>query len=102
MTVVQEDRTFDLLKDDDKRAWWEAVQAAARSTITMQTGSRIYVTEHVDALAFHEARRAFLEVHVVSVATGSMYEFQRTVAPGLRRLLPVARIAHITPVVDEA
>jgi hypothetical protein len=101
MSVVQEDRRFDLLRDDDNRAWWEAVQDAARSTIAMQTGSRIYVTEHIDALALHDARRAFLKVHVVSVATGSPYEFYRVVStPAVRRLLPVAKIANIAPVVD--
>ena len=100
--VVQTDMCFDLLQDEAKARWWAATQERARAAVMMDSGTRIYVTESVDAiLALTGRATVLLDLHVVSVATGSMYETRRTVhAPALRRLIPVAKVSSIAPIVD--
>jgi hypothetical protein len=99
--VIQTDERFELLNDDAKARWWQGVRAIARATLMMESGTRIFVSESLGLLARSSRRLAFLEVHVVSTATGSPYEFYRTVhAPALRRLIPVGKVTSIAPVVD--
>lgn len=99
--VVQTDMRFDLLQDEAKARWWSATQERARSVLMMESGTRIYVTETVNVLALSSRELAFLDLHVVSSATGSPHEFHRTVhVPALRRLIPLAKVSSIAPIVD--
>jgi hypothetical protein len=61
------------------REWWRAVLVTARATVTMKKGSRIFVTERIEDLAKTPREQKFIKLHVVSVATGSMYEWERFV-----------------------
>lgn len=99
--VVQTDMRFDLLQDGAKARWWTATQERARAVLMTESGTRIYVANRFDSLALSDRALAFLDVHVVSSATGSPHEFHRTVhVPPLRRLVPLARISSIAPIVD--
>lgn len=81
--------------------WWAAVRASARSTICTPKGTRIYVSEDLDYFRALPRDRALVQVHVVSVATGSMYEAGRFVnTPAVLRLYPLDQIAHVAPIVD--
>jgi hypothetical protein len=83
------------------REWWRAVRETARSTITTKKGSRIYVTESVEDLARTPTTHKFIPLHIVSVATGSMYEVERYInTPAVHRLYPADEIAHIAPIID--
>lgn len=100
MTGIIETK-YEVHSHEQMSKWWDAVRESARAAITMTKGSCIYVLETLDDLALTPADRAFIRVHVVSAASGSMYEVDRIVnAPGLLRLLPREHIANIAPIFD--
>lgn len=99
---VQRDEYFQILLDAERARWWNAVQKTARATLTLTSGTRLYVSELFDELAELHASLAFLEVHVVSSATGGEFEVRRSVhVPGLRRLIPIKNLANVAPIVDD-
>lgn len=101
MSVVQADKRYSTLDREQVALWWRDVQESAHATLAMQSGARIYVTESFEVLSLTGVGLAFVLVRIVSTSTGSPEEFYRFVhKPAIRRLIPLAKIASIAPIVD--